>query len=532
MVLQRLAKSLLRPLPVTLAAALLGAIGGYSLGRNLAQNRARHDLEQDSIRVFATVNASMTEMRRILATLNASPYPRCSHAEMQFARGLVFHSEFVRDAGHMEGGSIVCSAALGSEGLPGANFRPDIVESDGTRIYRDLQPFRNPAGMSFTFQAGNSFVVRDPRVEDHLRGINLHFNFTVFDETSASWVRLSGQPPLFPASVTNHDGEGRLGDNLWVTHCSSAFPGCITSYASIAQAASDMRPLVLGCSLLGAFVVAFLSLLGSALLVRRRSMVDQLRRAIARNELFLAYQPIVDLPSRRIVGAEALVRWNHRGRPVSPGVFVAVAEQHGFVAGLTRWVVRRALTEFGPTLRATPGFRLSLNVAAADLADPRFLPMLHEALTEAKVQPASLTLEITESTTARGTPAEATIPRLRDAGYSVHIDDFGTGYSSLSYLQDLAVDGIKIDRAFTHSVGTGAANSAVLPRILAMAEALNLEVVVEGIENDSQADYFFRTGQPLLAQGWLFGRPSPAADLLDRLARQPRVEQFHASLSV
>ena len=111
-----------------------------------------------------------------------------------------------------------------------------------------------------------------------------------------------------------------------------------------------------------------------------------------------------------------------------------------------------------------------------------------------------------------------TIHRLRLRGHSVHIDDFGTGYSSLSYLQDLSVDAIKIDRSFTQSIGTGAVTMAILPQILAMAEALDLHVIAEGIETVEQAGYFATAKQPVLAQGWLFGRPVPAKRFYRALA--------------
>jgi sensor c-di-GMP phosphodiesterase-like protein len=111
-----------------------------------------------------------------------------------------------------------------------------------------------------------------------------------------------------------------------------------------------------------------------------------------------------------------------------------------------------------------------------------------------------------------------TIRGLREKGYSVQIDDFGTGYSSLSYLHDLSVDTIKIDKAFTQAIGTGSVIVGILPQILAMAEALKLQVTVEGIETEEQAVYFASATQPIFAQGWLFGRPMPAADFPRLLA--------------
>jgi sensor c-di-GMP phosphodiesterase-like protein len=134
-------------------------------------------------------------------------------------------------------------------------------------------------------------------------------------------------------------------------------------------------------------------------------------------------------------------------------------------------------------------------------------------MARANVPSRSLNIEITESSTVRQKLAIEAIKTLRRRGHHVHIDDFGTGYSSLAYLKDLSVDAIKIDRAFTQSIGTESVTTAILPQILAMAEALNLRVIVEGVETVEQAKYFARYDTPVMAQGWLFGRPVPPKEL-------------------
>jgi len=116
------------------------------------------------------------------------------------------------------------------------------------------------------------------------------------------------------------------------------------------------------------------------------------------------------------------------------------------------------------------------------------------------------------------------ILRLRERGHKVHIDDFGTGYSSLAYLHDLSVDGIKIDRAFTRAIGTGSVTVSIIPQILSMAAALNLQVTVEGIETTEQADYFAASEETILAQGWLFGRPVPVAAFQQLLTEEEQKE--------
>ncbi len=210
---------------------------------------------------------------------------------------------------------------------------------------------------------------------------------------------------------------------------------CVTDYISIMDALRIGHRALAACIDLGGIVGSVFGFLLSLLYRRSRGIDQQLRRAIAANKLRLVYQPIVNLADRRIVGAEALSRWtNEDGQAVSPDVFVKIAEDGGFVGAITELVVRKALREFAETLRSYPDFQLSINVAAVDLADPKFLPMLDRTIEKAGVPASRLAIEITESSTAQYQPAVETIRLLRQRGYSVHIDDFGTGYSSLSYL--------------------------------------------------------------------------------------------------
>jgi sensor c-di-GMP phosphodiesterase-like protein len=298
----------------------------------------------------------------------------------------------------------------------------------------------------------------------------------------------------------------------------------------------------------GSAVAVFSALAGCALgffwiIAYRRNgtMEAQLRRAMAKDKLQVVYQPIVNLASEEIVGAEALARWtDNEGRSISPEVFIRIAEERGFVGEITRLVLNRALSEFKEIFNERPDFCLAVNVSAFDLSDPKFLPMLSSALQRHGVQAKNVVIELTETCAARGEVAFRAIDSLRRAGHQVHIDDFGTGCSSLSYLSDLAVDAIKIDRSFTRAIGTESVSSAILPQILAMAEALRLRVIVEGVENARQAVYFSACARPIFAQGWFYGQAVPldefrlmmAARHLERFVEQESDEETRYALPV
>jgi sensor c-di-GMP phosphodiesterase-like protein len=420
---------------------------------------------------------------------------------------LIFEAKYLKDAGRMSDGKINCSASLARPLQPLAQATTDITLNGDVKIYKDLALYQSDGLAVFTLQWQGFYVVLIPHTRTQKGTEPHHYSETVRNADNGQVYWLLGEPPSDMAASLARDGFTRTGNSLYATRCSRIFSNCVTAYISIPEALladhTQFRIYIALGGLTGAVIGFMLSLFYR----RSRSIEQQLRRAIRKDQLRVVYQPIVDLANGRIVGAEALARWTDEdGYAVGPDVFVKIAEERGFVGSITRLVVRHVLRDFAATLRSHPDFHLSINVAADDLGDPEFLPMLNHALEQAGVAAQSLVIEITEGSTVQYKTAMETIVRLHQQGHSVHIDDFGTGYSSLSYLHDLSVDVIKIDRSFTQSVGTGAVTAGIVPQILSIAEALNLRVIAEGIETPQQAEYFAAHPLPILGQGWLFSR--------------------------
>ena len=249
---------------------------------------------------------------------------------------------------------------------------------------------------------------------------------------------------------------------------------------------------------------------------RERVVLEaELRHAIQVGQLCLHYQPKVDVQRRQIVGAEALVRWQHPQRGlILPGQFIALAEESGLIEPLTDWVLHAAcasLRRWADTgLRALP---LSVNLPASSLADARLLDQLDGLMLQYGLQPASLMLELTETMLMReADSAIAALERLRARGYGLSLDDFGTGYSALSYLQRLPVSEIKIDRSFITDVARGGRDGALAAAIITLGRELGLQVVAEGVETKEQADFLLGRGC-FLQQGYLYARPLPLEGL-------------------
>ena len=248
--------------------------------------------------------------------------------------------------------------------------------------------------------------------------------------------------------------------------------------------------------------------------LHRARMAAELAGAIARDELFLLFQPVVDLTSGRVLGAEALIRWNHRERGiVGPVDFIPVAEEDGQITAIGRWVLGRACAEAAAwNRRRAPGglLKVGVNVAGQQL-EPGFVDDVRAALDGSGLPPDALVLEITESALVDEAERIEVLRAVRALGAHVAVDDFGTGYSSLSYLRRLPIDVVKIDRSFVAELDDRR-NAAVARAIVDLARTLELSCVAEGVETAEQAARLVLLGCEH-AQGFLWCKPVPAAQL-------------------
>jgi diguanylate cyclase (GGDEF)-like protein len=259
----------------------------------------------------------------------------------------------------------------------------------------------------------------------------------------------------------------------------------------------------------------------------RVRMMHALRTGFARGELFVVYQPQIDLATRRPVGAEALLRWKTEGGQfISPAQFIPVAEYSGLIIEIGEFVLRTACAEV-VRLRAAghSNFSMSVNVSQVQFRHPYFLDMLRKALEDSGAPPEFIELEITESM-AMEEPHQLIqlLAEIKNTGVSIAIDDFGTGFSSLSYLQRLQIDRIKIDRAFVNELTENAGStrgSSIAEMVIQLGSNLGLTIVAEGVEDERQAQALLALGCPM-AQGFLFARPMPAPELHQWLGAQTR----------
>jgi diguanylate cyclase (GGDEF)-like protein len=248
--------------------------------------------------------------------------------------------------------------------------------------------------------------------------------------------------------------------------------------------------------------------------IERIDLESDLRRGIERGELRLHYQPMIDLPTDRIVGFEALVRWEHPVRGLIPPLsFVPLAEETGLILPLGRWVLEQACRQARAWHDARPDappMFMSVNLSARQFAQPDLVDQVREILAETGLEPSTLEIEITESALMDQTETGIrTLRQLRELGVRLVLDDFGTGYSSLSYLKHLPLDTIKIDRSFVAGMGDDI-DRAIIDAVISLAHGLRITTVAEGIETEEQFERLRAMGCDV-GQGYLFARPMPAA---------------------
>ncbi|WP_051379038.1 EAL domain-containing response regulator [Derxia gummosa] len=257
--------------------------------------------------------------------------------------------------------------------------------------------------------------------------------------------------------------------------------------------------------------------------VRRWEIENDLHKALERNELMLHYQPQIDVRSGLVVSAEALMRWNRRGEPISPAQFIPVAQDSGLIIPMGEWAIRETAMQIRRWRDAGLGqMRVAVNVPSMHFQRADLCRTVREACHEADIRPDLIELEITESMLMQdmSRTVDALI-ELTELGVKLACDDFGTGYSSLAYLRRFPLDALKIDRSFVHDLRNGSDAEAIIEAIIAMARTLHLKVIAEGVETAEQAGLLYRVGCHVM-QGFLFGRPQPAEEFAALLARQQR----------
>ncbi len=265
----------------------------------------------------------------------------------------------------------------------------------------------------------------------------------------------------------------------------------------------------------------------------RLVLESRLHKALERDEIVPYYQPLVDLASRTIIGVEALARWKDpESGLVSPAKFIPLAEETGLIVQIGQSILRQSCQQLKAWRQAGhSSLHVSVNLSARQFRDPHLASTIAGVLAEIGLEPGCLDLELTESCIMKDAEAALrALGQLKAMGVRISIDDFGTGYSSLIYLRRLPIDTLKIDRAFTQDMINSADAQAIIAAVIAMAEALKLQVIAEGVETEAQIELLKKQGCRN-AQGFAFGKPVSAEDMTELLKTWPATGEPRPAVS-
>jgi sensor c-di-GMP phosphodiesterase-like protein len=501
---------------VLLAGALIGGSLALGLGILAVAQAEKDRVFNEAQSLIAVLRMREAEVTSVLASLDRLHDAPCSPQDLTNLRTIVIGSTIIQDIVRRDHDRLACSAVYGVADISiPAVATPGFALNAEQMIWRDAELPVVPGHKFIIVGHGDAFVIVRPHqlppdvAPEHFRISRFFIN-----QASRNLLWFAGEPVNVPADALQ-DGRAFWHEGSYVAvACATDRMMCLVLQAPwSAMLRRNATPFEI-FGLAGALAGSAGSLGLLMWLHRRRSILHRLQRAVRDGALAMHYQPILNVETQQVVGAEALMRWP--AEPIGPDEFIPVAEEGGLIGDITCFAIRRVGEDLGALLRLNPEFIVSINIVADDLGDARFHDALDTHIARAGIPPLQIALELTERRSSEVEAANAVINRLRRMGYKIYIDDFGTGFSSLAYLSDLSVDAIKLDKSFTSTVNTEVVRARLVPPILEMAKDIGVPVIVEGVETDYQAAYFRAYGIRCM-QGWLFGRPVEAAELLRRI---------------
>ncbi|EOI3530342.1 EAL domain-containing protein [Cronobacter dublinensis] len=493
---------------VLLLSVLLPVAFSLWLARHQAEEHFMVELNAYTERTLTRTDTIMQQAKAALTQINRFHGEPCSEAHLQAMRRTSFVFRHVQEVVYLQGMTPLCSSLVGrstSQPLPPPTW---INESNYPIWFSTQNDIGLPTPMIMVGHASHIVLIDPSSFIDLIPFSAWPINSTILGLKRNRILASSAPFDMTVWRKARESGADKIEyrGNIYLIRRMPRSGAAVIAWASQAPQTAEIRKLQLiwlPAGILISLAAAFCLL---RLLRRLQSPRYRLQDGIKNNELVVHYQPIIRLADGKPTGAEALIRWPQPdGSMLTPDIFIPLAEQTGLIGPLTRQLVHNVLHDLGDWLRTHPQQHISINISAFDLHEPQFVDMFSEALAENGVAPSQLALEITERGFADPSLSGPVIERLRAAGHAIYIDDFGTGYSSLSYLEDLNVDILKIDKSFVDALEY----KTVTPHIIEMAKTLKLEMVAEGVENESQAQWLREHGVQY-AQGWLYSKALPA----------------------
>ena len=484
----------------------------------IATNAVVYTLNKKKVEDFSEsiLNKSILLMKEINFAIsksnNINESATCSKEHINKLREILWPQRFIKDIAYINKDMLLCTALWGDDVPPeklsnnyksvehgkglwllGVNSR--VLGGENIYVINNLAIMPSPFLFTrFTLESTNneiSAIVSDVKYQAHI--------FFIGNNTS----------DIYRMEHETHKPIGYI----ITKKCNHEFNLCATS-GMYSQSFFDIPKIIIVLlSLLSLTLGILIYVSINLFLSKKDTILFRLNQALRTDKLSIVYQPILSIKENKVIGVEALLRWyDTEYGQVSPDVFIPIAEKHGIISHVTKFVMFKSIRETHELIN-TYKIDLSININSYDLFSSLFKENLAKATNLYKVSPSTITLELTERQSVNISLVNEHLVNLRSLGYKIALDDFGTGHSNLDWLSHLEVDKIKIDRFITNSIGKNSINSRILNKIISILSETHNQIIFEGIETEGQHSYLGANIPNAYAQGYFYAKPMNIEEL-------------------
>lgn len=475
-----------------------------------------HQISQQRDILTSLVNQTENmarEGQRIINRLNARPSEECTESLLQDMRRELFFASTIADIGYTDNGYVICTTGIGVLDQPVKETTSYFLGSAAFRFW--------PAAKLIMFNGeitapvagkGNFNVVFDPRSLNNNLPEGYRWEL-VFVGGQQSPQHAFGSRGIF-LNRSGHDHQVTLSQH-YLESCSNQIPYCAGLAIKNSWLISNNLMFLTFLLVLGGLISASFGLFFSLFLRKRFSNESRILRGIGSEAFYPLYQPIIELKTGRVIGCEVLARFEDVHGPLYPDIFIPELARLNKSWRFTGQLLQQSLRELSDDPIFPAGFKVNFNAFPGDIMTGQIKAI--ESMALCMQSRFRIAFEITEDEKLDSLAARSTLRWLREQGFELAVDDFGTGYSNFSKLQELACHSLKIDRAFVTDMENGGVKATLVPLMIQMAQELSMEVVVEGIENQKQAQIVNQLGATY-GQGWYYAKPITALALSQFMA--------------
>lgn len=476
---------------------------------DMAERQVQDELDHGARRAMALAEIHLARTAAVLDDLAARGADNCRPSTIDMLRQGTFGTTPVKELSIVAADGRMLCADTGNPREARTVTASEAVGTDGGKVL-DVVRIADRPGSWVRLRRPGTAAANDiaalipaellaPHPSDRGDALDIHIRLTTRGGA------------LVTEAVAGTPEPAQARDRLVAVRASRLYPLQLTVSASRSMLPASQRDLrILGSVTSG--LIAILILLLAVLLPRREreNPIADIERALKAGEFVPYYQPIVDIRTGRLRGAEVLVRWRKPdGSVVSPAAFIPLAESSGLIIELTRTLMRRVCQEAGEALGKRPHIRIGFNLTARHFADEEIVEDIRKIFKKSMLRPSQIVLEVTERQPLENlTETRRVVAALQGLGVRIAIDDVGTGHSGLSYMLKLGVDIIKIDKMFIDSIGTDRNSNAIIETLIDLAQNMRMEVIAEGVESFEQVVHLRELGVRA-AQGFVFAPPLP-----------------------